>query len=1392
MILPTNGTVDPSRPVAQLLRFLKALGEHRDPLVRSFREHPWVLEPAQVPIGGEWSGEPALLAGPDHGGTVLSVTRPGADELPDGTQAAALFESLYELHSRMRREAEHWELVVGNGVLVCAASGGDMCHPVVTRRVRLDFDPAVPRFSLRVSAELPELESRLLAEVPGAGEGVVAGCRRLFEEAVMDGEMGGRGLGDLLAGIAVQLSPRGVLVDGPPPACAPAEPVLHRYPVVLLRRRRTSTSLFIDAALDKLRQGWDPPPAIHALLGNEIDAPHAGEPPKPLLTGRLNPEQQRVVDRVGQHPAVLVQGPPGTGKTHTIASLVGNLLASGSTVLVTSHTRKALQVLRDQVDERLRSLCVSDMGGAVGSQDALKSAVEAIIERLGRLDPRKLQRRMDELEMQRSQVEDEEQRLRAEWGAAVAAESLPLTVGGVMLPLAEALAEARAAEGVHDWLPGDVDERAPFPLDTTEVTELSAPAAGPALGQALVDELEKLPSEEAFAAWVETGAADDRQRTGRRRDLWAAGCAPGASDLTPIRHDVEQALTALRDAPQWKLAAASAGIRGARSVDEWEAWLADALAAGDTHQRGRPEVELNPNLPFPVQQEVFDEVLQYMSQGGRLSPLALSLRPRWKDTVEAAKVGGTPPADASHFEALRGEAARRRRRAELASLWSALTGLEVPDGDPERLAAQIEASVRDGLGWYETVWRPVQMRLEAAGFRWKAFLAEQPPQGGVDGEARRLLAAAGGPLGELLVAGSGVGDDGLPSRLLAAAEILASDGAAEGVVADLRAAVSRRDRAAYLRARRGGNRLVAAAHAGRRREQLIARIEAWAPAWAASLRDGIADEGVALAGDPVPAWRWRQIRQQLDRRRATDLEHAELRLAELGQRLQQLTTELAEARAWAAQRARTGLAEQQALVGYLDVVRRIGKGTGKRAPRLRAEARRLMARCATAVPAWVMPLDRVLATFNPGAACFDVVILDEASQSDIMGVLAWFLGRRVVVVGDHEQVSPDAVGQKLEVVEGLIEEHLCGVPNSILYDGQTSVYDLARQSFGGLICLLEHFRCPPEIIAFSNRLSYGGRIRPVRLEVGSPLGPRVVSVRVPGGEVVGKVNQAEATRVASLVAAACEAPEFGGLSLGVISMVGDEQALAVDRLLRDLVPPQSYADHGILCGGVAHFQGDERDVVFLSMVDANASGSALPLRGHGPRDMFKKRFNVASSRAREQLWVVHSLDPRVDLKPGDLRRQLIEFALATTIGAGAKTPSRTGLSALEERIFAQLVDAGFAVDAGSTVAGLVVPIMVQAPSRRVLVDCYGPDMKLDVHEKLARRRLFERLGWPIVTVTDGRFSQEPEKETARLLEALTALGALQAARTSPAGVTPAIDVVSRVSRRAAELLKEEH
>jgi hypothetical protein len=225
------------------------------------------------------------------------------------------------------------------------------------------------------------------------------------------------------------------------------------------------------------------------------------------------------------------------------------------------------------------------------------------------------------------------------------------------------------------------------------------------------------------------------------------------------------------------------------------------------------------------------------------------------------------------------------------------------------------------------------------------------------------------------------------------------------------------------------------------------------------------------------------------------------------------------------------------------------------------------------------------------------------------------------VVGDKEQVTPDAVGQRLDQVQRLIDTNLQDIPNSHLYDGQTSIYDLAETAFGGVVALREHFRCVPEIIQFSNDLSYNLTIRPLREPMSASVRPALIAERVHGFRGTNrKTNQVEAEVIASLVITWLNDPAYAlnesgqPTTFGVISLLGVEQALLIEELLRQRLSPSTFAKHRLLCGNAAQFQGDERDVVFLSMVDGPPDDGQLPNRDEGPMGLCKKRYNVAVSR----------------------------------------------------------------------------------------------------------------------------------------------------------------------------------
>jgi len=69
------------------------------------------------------------------------------------------------------------------------------------------------------------------------------------------------------------------------------------------------------------------------------------------------------------------------------------------------------------------------------------------------------------------------------------------------------------------------------------------------------------------------------------------------------------------------------------------------------------------------------------------------------------------------------------------------------------------------------------------------------------------------------------------------------------------------------------------------------------------------------------------------------LEGLQRQSEKLREKLRSVTVDLIDRRAWAFQALRTSPQQRQALIGWLDTIRRIGKGTGIRVPLLRRKLR---------------------------------------------------------------------------------------------------------------------------------------------------------------------------------------------------------------------------------------------------------------------------------------------------------------------------------------------------------------------------------------------------------------------------------------------------------------------
>jgi very-short-patch-repair endonuclease len=485
-------------------------------------------------------------------------------------------------------------------------------------------------------------------------------------------------------------------------------------------------------------------------------------------------------------------------------------------------------------------------------------------------------------------------------------------------------------------------------------------------------------------------------------------------------------------------------------------------------------------------------------------------------------------------------------------------------------------------------------------------------------------------------------------------------------------------------------------------------------------------------------------------------------LADCRQKIDNTTSELAAARAWKFCFERMTEAERQSLMAWMQAMRRIGKGTGKYAAEHRRAARKYMEECRSAIPAWIMPIYRVAETVRPGADMFDVVIVDEASQSGPEALFLQYIARQIVVVGDDQQISPEAVGLSREEVAALQARFIPDLRFRESLGVENSFFDQAVIRFGGRIRLREHFRCMPEIIQFSNLLSYRSEpLYPLRQHGLDRLDPIKV-VHVPDGYRKGEgtriTNPPEAQALVDQVIACCEDPRYAGKTMGVISLQGEHQAREIERLLIDQLGPEQFEGRQLVCGDAYAFQGDERDVIFMSMVAAR-SQTFTPRPLTGAADV--RRFNVAASRARDQVWLFHTVTLN-DLNPECLRYRLLDYYTnyknASKIEDEAK--SEVFDSPFERDVYLRIKERGYRVRPQVPVAGYRIDLVIDGRRGSLAVECDGERWHgaEQFQADMDRQRHLERCGWTFWRVRGGDFYRNPERALVDLWDTLSRLG----------------------------------
>lgn len=1110
-----------------------------------------------------------------------------------------------------------------------------------------------------------------------------------------------------------------------------------------------------------------------------------------------NEEQLEIVERLSRSPYVVVKGPPGTGKSHTIANLMSHLLASGERLLVTAQAPKALTVLHEMLPADVQHLCVAALGSSREDQRLLEESVSGILRRLNEWQgPDRAQVEINRLEEELQNLEAEiataERQLRESREAETHKHQLQGGYEGTAACIAQRLEQEQDA---FSWFPDILKGQPSFPLKREDVVFLEE------VHTQLTPKFEReirlktgnfeLTSPEEFAMLIDRlreAESETQRRLAlanplKREQLQGAVKEEEIKNALQAIRQLEESAT-IADRVLGNLAEEILKDLLVGQTDRWHrlAEQADRVVSEFDELLniiGYTEVSIPDDVDHSRLLADAERRLQHFENGGGKG--FLFLKPRVvRETQYIAHrctIDGASPSDVTSLNKLVAYLHLLRRLDEFKQVWPA--SLNCSNLGLVQLAETAKELSRE-LSRLLFAFKKLESQLVYVPISERVDLA------GRDGRVEWLNALDA----EVVVRSEQKVQDELIELHRKLRSVL-SIGQGHPSLGRLSQAIDARDSVLWAEAWRERDSIREWQSRLTKYEELLKKLGENAPDLVAKLRESQGDptwkvKVLELEG----AWYWATARGWIEDVR--DQESYKSLVAKSHRFRKQIEKRLEKIAAWRAWKAffeRLDAVTVQNLRAWTKAVDRIGKGTGKHAYRHRRTAREYLMKCIPKIPAWIMPLYKLWETADPEPGLFDTIIIDEASQAGLDSLILFFLAKRVIVVGDDKQNSPEAVGIPEEDIARIAREHLREFQFRDEFRPDTSLFDHAERAFGNLISLREHFRCVPEIIRFSDDLCYtDAPLIPLRQAPPDRL-PPLQSAYVPDGQCEGQgqrvMNRAEAESLVRQVLRCISDSAYDGKRMGVIVLQGHAQARLIEKMLAEKLGPQVIQDRRLRCGVPATFQGDERDIIFLSLVIApNVQYRALN------RLPDQRRFNVAMSRARDQVWLFHSVQ-QSDLSPGDLRRRLLSFVQDPVQDAVLKLDEerehleRTARQScrrhgeqpepyeswFEVDVALELLRRKYRIRPQYEVAGKRIDLVVEGIQNRLAIECdgdtwHGPER---YEQDMARQRQLERAGWTFVRIRGSEFYVDRARAIEEIITACKELG-IQAVDSSDLAV----------------------
>jgi len=1284
-----------------------------------------------------------------------------------------LFDTLYNKYLVLDRDSDILELVVANGLV--KAPNEDICYPILLKKVNFSIDTEKNIISITDASDndfiTQELYLNFLAEVENINLDKVFYLEDKIVEINIHPISKNDTIKDFFREFIHNLNPRAQFIEDLDKKNKESVITIEWKPILFIRKKDDGKVEAINNIIKDIENGGEIPEYLSELVGVIGSDKRAVEPiPDILFTKETNNEQIEIIKSLYSHRAVVVQGPPGTGKTHTIANLLGHFLAEGKNVLITSQTKKALDVLKEKIPTDIQDLCISMLDD--DSSD-LGNSVESISEKLGYLNLETLKNEYEEIENQRNELKEDIKNIKRKIFNIKYQESHPIIYNNESITLREAGEFLRKNQRELDRIPGIVSSGVTCPINNENLTFLKS-GYKKSVSKEEEKEIElglnKLSDFWTLEEFKEM--LENKKEIMSRLDLLLKNKKYHINDnlfyvddkmlidldkfknYSGIDKIIPEDLKSIED---WKKDVCIAGTENSGDRKIWLEFIKDIRRLYDLTNMTKDQLFKKEVVYKDIDVSTAKKLIIGLKKGIERPGFFFKhrLRKARKQISDKVTINNRILETLYDCNVALEYTTLIELKENTKNTWNILmTGNSLLENSNNKNLYKQLYSYADQmeylLNWYDREKKTFLHKIENAGFEKLNINKTEGNPIYVD-EVNQIFDFIPS-LEELIAIGKIALEyrevDIKRSEYLVKIENIIKENSHLG--REIKNAILNENIDKYSETLEKLRVLSEKEVLYKKYKDLLHSVKAVANSWGEELENGLFNEKIE---NIYNVWRYKQISQKLKELAEKPYFNLQADILEKTEELKKLTIDLVTKKAWyniiKFLEEKDNLAISQALKGWKQTVQKIGKGTGKNTNIHKKNAKEKMLLCQKVVPAWIMPLNKVFDTLNPVENKFDIIIIDEASQSDISSLILLYMAKKIIIVGDDKQVSPSDVGVNIDKINMFRRKYIKGkVANDDLYGIRASLYSIVSTTFQP-ISLREHFRSVPEIIGYSNKTSYDNQILPLRDSNSSILKPAIIDYKVNGRrDEKSKINRVEAETIVSLIEACLAMKEYKNSTFGVISLLGDEQAELIQDLIVKRIPATEIENHKILCGNSASFQGDERDIMFISLVDSSEENKSLRLVGEGVEGAIRKRYNVAISRAKDQLWIVHSIDKN-NLKEGDLRKELFEYIDSLKENVFDKTAiENITASDFENEVARHLLEKNYTIKQKWRVGSYDIDMVAIYDDKKIAIECDGKTLNHTEEEVIANleeQEILERCGWKFIRVRASEYFRNPEK-----------------------------------------------